>query len=538
MKKLFFLFGILLVFALSFFASAVQEKTLTGKAVSSLPSFLRIAEIDNTYSFEAPNFIKKKTNTNKSLYPEEIFNLSLFEEVYYTPEMGLELSGDPGMPLVPYKTARLLIPYGKSVDSVEVTAGEKIYLGKYNLAYGENYYKLSDFYENNIAPAVKNEEIYSSDSEYPGILNSGYDIQKLDGYSILIMNLFPLQYNAKTGEVYYYQDIRIRVYAYSLTSASSLSEATYLRADKDAERVRSIVDNPDKTRSYFSANTLLSIPSVGQKYDYIIITNSSFSQYSGANSFNTLVDWKRGRGLNATIVTTEEIYSDSRFYCDGLYGDGCARPEYNDSMAKIRNFIRYAYKNLSTKYILLGGDADRGSVGGESGNNVVPVRVFYPRLSAYTSNEIASDVYYSNLDGSFNSDNDAYFGEPNDGVGGGKPDLYAEVYVGRAPVDSYQEISNFVRKTIWYENYTMHQPNRYTDVDSYLKTAMMVGEHLGFGEPVEFGDNSKEEVRLGAAATGTIEANYTSAGFPDGYYYKNLYDGEREGCDKDRKSVV
>jgi hypothetical protein len=61
------------------------------------------------------------------------------------------------------------------------------------------------------------------------------------------------------------------------------------------------------------------------------------------------------------------------------------------------------------------------------------------------------------------------YGEPNDGPNGGEVDLMAEVYVGRAPVDSHRELSNFVSKTIGYEQ---------SSGQGYLEEVWMVGELL------------------------------------------------------------
>jgi hypothetical protein len=90
----------------------------------------------------------------------------------------------------------------------------------------------------------------------------------------------------------------------------------------------------------------------------------------------------------------------------------------------------------------------------------------------------------------------------------------AEVYVGRAPVDSYAELSNFVRKTIAYES---------TESDPYLKEVWMVGEYLGFGGVSDWGGNSLDEIKDGSGANG-----YNTEGFPDDYAKSCIYDRDRE----------
>ncbi len=65
-----------------------------------------------------------------------------------------------------------------------------------------------------------------------------------------------------------------------------------------------------------------------------------------------------------------------------------------------------------------------------------------------------ADLYFACLDGSWNSNNDCAWGEPTDGEDGGDIDLFAEVYVGRAPVADFIELRNFVNKTVQYETVT------------------------------------------------------------------------------------
>ena len=96
--------------------------------------------------------------------------------------------------------------------------------------------------------------------------------------------------------------------------------------------------------------------------------------------------------------------------------------------------------------------------------------------NSYTDYNIPSDMYFGCLDGSWDKDNDTIFGEavypfpgPENGTAGEEADFFAEVYIGRAPVDTLQEATNFVAKTIAYEQ------NPQAD---YLKKALTIGEKL------------------------------------------------------------
>jgi len=244
----------------------------------------------------------------------------------------------------------------------------------------------------------------------------------------------------------------------------------------------------------------------------VIITNNDLKNSSGDPNYHDLVGWKEQKGVSATIVTVEEIMADPDYDCDGIYGDGCGTgDDFNDTQAHIRNFIKDAYQNWGAEYVLLGGDGDGADVGGESGDNTIPARLMWTGLSTYrcSLNEIPSDLYYAALDGSWDADGDSIWGEP------GEEDLYAEVFIGRAPVDSEAELSNFVCKTITYEDESK--------TASYLRKALMVGEKL-WSSPLTWGGDYKDEIKDGSDAHG-----YTTEGFPEIFDVDTLYDRDWPG---------
>jgi hypothetical protein len=146
--------------------------------------------------------------------------------------------------------------------------------------------------------------------------------------------------------------------------------------------------------------------------EYIIITSSTLE-----TTFQELATWKAGFVNGATVYDTTWIY---------------ANYTGTDNQMKIRNFIIDKYNNNGLKYVLLGGDT-----------GVVPYRRFYVSSS---EEDTPADMYYGHLDGSHNSDGDSRYGETNDNV-----DFYADVAVGRAPVETVAEAEAFVNKVITYE---------------------------------------------------------------------------------------
>jgi len=202
------------------------------------------------------------------------------------------------------------------------------------------------------------------------------------------------------------------------------------------------------------------------KYDYLIITDDDLV----GSKFQFLILHK-SQYVTAKIVSLDEIEYNPDYWVFGKYGDGTSQSDgnpfvedgkeatssfhrFNDTAARIRNFIRFAYSEWQTRYVLLGGDTE-----------LIPARplrvddaywysgVGYEILDA----NINSDLYYGALYGTYNDDCDQYFGEDSDHSIREEADFTSEVYIGRAPVNDKSEVSVFVDKVIHYE--TNYKPN-------------------------------------------------------------------------------
>jgi len=202
-------------------------------------------------------------------------------------------------------------------------------------------------------------------------------------------------------------------------------------------------------------------------YKYVIITSENFE----SSNFQLLIEHK-SQYINATIVILENILENSSFWVNGTYGDATNTSNdnpwiedgkevsvnfsiFNDTAAKIRNFIRYIHQEWGTKYVLLGGDVE-----------TIPVRKLYVNLSNWHSSLVGevpiegwipSDLYFGCLDGTWNDDFDKKFGERKNYSIDEEADFVAEVYIGRAPVDNKYDVATFVNKIIQFE--TTQKPN-------------------------------------------------------------------------------
>jgi len=419
--------------------------------------------------------------------------------------------GDNGNPVLPVRTARIAIPSGKEVKSLDVVGERKIVLpGAHLVEYGTECLPLSviESSSSNVSD-FPNRTVYDSMEPFPGKMHSEFSIQHKMGYDIALLNLFPLQYLPKAGELSYYGSIRVEV---QTANVKETGRSRPVLSPLQYETLRSAVDNPDVVEYSFTLETT-------SAYKYVIITNEELSDTPGPYNLQALRDNKITRGISTEIVTVEWIYANY----NGTRPDG-----REDNQTKIRNFIIDAYRNGAV-YVLLAGDGDGGDAGGESGDCIIPHRGFYVEAGTYTDYDIPAVMYYGCLDGTFDYDGDGIYGEPNDGPGGGEVDLFAEVYVGRACVDSYADVQNFVRKTLTYQT---------TSNTSDLKKVWMVGERLGFGGVAEWGGNYKDEIKDGSSAHGYNTTGFMDSPYSDMLAMSTLYDRDYPGNNWPKSDII
>ncbi|MEM0492794.1 MAG: C25 family cysteine peptidase [Candidatus Thermoplasmatota archaeon] len=490
------------------FTIGLSQQTVKIENDISTCSILNESQLKYFYTFSTP---QPRENENGVLFLVD----------------GLDTTNNPGKPMVPKKTLRLLLPPDTDIKDVRVypSSGSEYRLPySYTIAWGQQPVPLCHI--GDVQKTDADMDVYGSYDRYPGVFYELVSLQYKHGFPVFTINLFPLQYVPKTGEVYFHSSLELDLTLESAKMKDGLVMPIRM-CSEDAEEIADMVDNPEildiyKESSLLSRNReikeqVLDNPSTA--YKYVVITNEALRDSQAEYTFQDLIQSKINKGLTATIVTVEDIVSNPLYWWNGPYGDG--DPLFNDTPCIIRNFIRYAYLNWATEYILLGGDGDGEDLGGQSGDDIIPVRGLYDYNFPYGNPEgdftIASDLYYACLDGSYDSNKNMLFGEPDDGFDinpNGEVDLLAEVYVGRAPVDNATELSNFVRKTIMYEQ----------SRELYLRDVLMVGERIGFGGVAEWGGNYKDEIKDGSSNHG-----YTTVGVSKLYNISALYDRDWPG---------
>jgi len=377
-------------------------------------------------------------------------------------------SGAIGAPALPARGARILLPEGSRVERVEVVSGTKITVGhNVNIEPVQRPYPLSvDAALISVTPP--DPAVYGLTRPIPEARFEAVGPQSFRGYTMLVLKLQPVEYIPATGELSYYTDLQVLV----TTTESGKTSSLMRGLDADRREMEQTVDNPEQLASYAASK------SGAKGYDLLIITSPSL-----AADFQPLKDYHDTTGILTEIRTTDDI--------------GSADPD------DIRAYITAAYQTDGIQYVLIGGDDD-----------IIPARDLYVRswggASGYEEYAMPGDIYFACLDGPYNFDGDAFWGEPNDGAGGGDVDLVAEVFVGRASVSVPTEVQQFVNKTIRYLESTA----------PYLSKVLMLGEHLTFGGLGEYGGYSSDDIIDGSDAHG-----YTTVGIPSSVYdLETMYD--------------
>jgi uncharacterized repeat protein (TIGR01451 family) len=314
----------------------------------------------------------------------------------------------PGEPIIPQAILTFLVPAGATVTDVEVTNLSSVELpGTYNIHPAQTPRPLSAREQ----PAFlrPNPGVYGSNRPYPGrLVQFNYTGTKA-GYRVCGVNAFPLQYVPATGKVTLATSMTL-VVTYRENSVA-ITPMTRTQLDIVAQELRSFVVNTGDITRF--------APSVRETdvtdAEYVIITADSY-----VTTLQPLADWLSRKGFVTVFKTTTWIYANYTGY---------------DNQQKIRNFIIDYWTNHGTMWVLLAG-----------ANSVIPARGGRSTCGGYTD-DIPADLYYSDLQWSWDANNNHIWGEADlDTV-----DFYSDVYVGRAPIASTANAQTLVNKVFGYE---------------------------------------------------------------------------------------
>ena len=412
---------------------------------------------------------------------------------------GTERVGDPGEPLLPVLGIRVVVPQGHEVVAVRVAPGKaEVVAEQVQLRHAEAVYPLSRP-ELARRRTPRSERIYGSNARFPARCEVRNGLQRKRGVPFEELQLYPVAYQPKSGRVSWTEEITVEVETAPAAAAAADGSAgragrLRLRSARDLDAARALVDNPATLAAYAvepltaagsdgETQVLGGLPATlalpcqptdngGTGYVHVVVTTVALR-----DAFQGLVNRRRSQDVASTLVTLEEILA--------------AYPGA-DTQESLRAFIRDAYNTWGTEYVLLGGDTSQ-----------IPPRLFYVEANGGSETDnLPSDLYYQCLDGTFNYNNNSRWGEPNDGPNGREVDLYAEVAIGRVSAETPQEVANWLAKVAVYE------ADCAAGTEPYVRSALFVGEYLGFGGISDYASSMMEQIRLGSSADG-----YTTKGF-------------------------
>ncbi len=314
-------------------------------------------------------------------------------------------NGEVGHPLVPFVVANFVIPAGAEVVDVSVVSKEvEGILGVYDLCPVQTPRPFSLKVE--VPFTEPDAGVYAMMDEYPGKDSEWFHSGSMGGYRIAGIFLYPLQYIPAERRLRLATEVVVRI-EYE-EGAHEVLSLTQKQIEVFGRGVNAIVENVSDVERF--APPVKAMPL--RACDYAIITNTSHSA-----TWQRLADWKNAAGYTAQVFTTTWIYSNYT---------GSDNPE------RIRNFLKDYFTTEGLIYAVLAGDVA-----------IVPERDAYSDF--YSPYYLASDYYYSDLDGTWDGDGDGRYGEIGDGVDG-----YFDIFVGRPPVDDTIDIKAFLHKDSVY----------------------------------------------------------------------------------------
>ena len=359
-------------------------------ATVCLSTLARAGEVSLTFSFD-PNDVTYAVQ-------------GAYEKVHLAEAV---LPGDPpGTPWLPAKYVNVLIPSGATVTDVRAEGNEVLLRDDIAVLPAQPPQKRSGS-RNAFVPALAS--AYAQADKIPTSLASAAGEHTMSGYSLVSVRLNPIRYIAASKQLFLATQLRLTV-AYSEPKARLSAPAA--QRSEAATWVQDLVVNADSSAAFApTASRTLMADTAAQ---YLLITRRACT-----NAFNALIQHRASR-FTCQMLTVESItntYSGT------------------DTQAKIRACIKDYYQNHGTLYVVLGGD-----------DTLVPPRGTKVSVDTEVESAMPTDLYYSGLDRDWNANSNTVYGEVTD-----NPDMAWEVVVGRIPVRTAAQATDYINKLISFE---------------------------------------------------------------------------------------
>ncbi|MGQ9708125.1 MAG: C25 family cysteine peptidase [bacterium] len=317
--------------------------------------------------------------------------------------------GEPDLPVLPYQ---VVIPADAEATGLEILSyKEKPISGTYKLLPVQHPIPWKKDYQP-MPFVLPDPKIYTQDAVWPKepakLANSG----NKSGYRIVSFLVYPVRYNPVQGKLYSLTEITVRVnYERARRRTASYTD---MQIKMFGDQIKLLVLNPEDVDRFAPPRRTKTIGSQflePGEYEHIILTSQQY-----ADSLAWLRDWRTQLGWRSKIVILESI---------------CATYPGRDTAEKMRNFIKDADTTWGTIFVFI-------------------ARPDYPahyyRIARAYGYDFFSDMYFSDLDGTWDANNNNIFGEIADSVDG-----YADINIGMMTLNQFSEIANVRSKIIRYE---------------------------------------------------------------------------------------
>jgi hypothetical protein len=321
-----------------------------------------------------------------------------------------------GVPALPELPLHVVIPPTATVTSVEITdLTEQPISGTYNVLPGQigRAWRLNDPVPPFIQP---NADVYGSSEVFPKDVASCQLTGYKGGFRVSGLLVHPVRYSPAQQQLSFITRAVVKVH-YEENSVPEMrqfpQQITLMGSD-----LSGMVANPNDLKRF--------APQVRHQgafspflpagyYEHVIVSPAVY-----ADSFNSLRDWRTLQGIPSTIVTMEWV---------------CANYPGRDTAEKIRNFIKDADTAWGACFVFLP-------------RRDCPAAEYRPAYVSYSGTDILPcDLYFSDLDGSWDGNHNNTFGEcPGDSITG-----YSDMYIGFIPIDDAGQVHNFLGKLYRYE---------------------------------------------------------------------------------------
>lgn len=355
---------------------------------------------------------------------------------------GFSNISSPGDPDLPSITLNVLIPPDSDINDIKI------------VVISEESYEEDETY--NIAPAgpanfkpdiegaatyedwIKDKEyivdgyntkVYSRDALFTEEAIRLLPPKQMRKWLFVPVQFFPMRYNPVKKTITRTGFIKVHIEAPKVQGVAQLRLNDLLSDslfDNDAEK---IFVNFSKMKNIYIPTPKQILPPPENRYDYVIITTTSIR--NSLSRLSEFIEHKQSIGYRV-FVADESAWGNTQ----GIDG-----PE------RVRNWLKANYIRMGIQYVLI--IADPNDKAGAA------MRECWPRAKDKKDDweRTPSDMYYSDLTGNWNKNNDELWCEYYGDYTRGGIDITPEVYVGRIPAypGRYNEVDKILSSTIKYE---------------------------------------------------------------------------------------